>query len=217
MSNQVNWVDHIINVLSVIIGVSLAFWVNDSAERSKKARDLEAIVVSFIDELASDSATYVDYQIPLNIKQVEDIQAVIQFLAAKEYDSLIVYFESAIGLNNYDPTSTTFNSLSSSGKLELIEDFALKQAINTYHTVDVQEAELRGKFQIDFYINELLPWLMYNLDLTNPDMEKVDKVKLTNLLIVYAGIIENKIKQYEYVAEEAGSLKAKLEAKGKSF
>ncbi len=210
MKSQVNWFDHLFNVISVIIGVSLAFWVNDSAARNKKESDLNSLVKSFMDELESDSITYVNYQIPSNLEQISAIEKVLGFLATEDYDSLEVYFESAIGLNNYHPTATTFNSLASSGKLDLIEDFSLKQAINAYHTVAVKEAEWRGKFQVDFYINELLPWLMYHMDLQEPHFDEVDKTQLSNLLLVYSGIIANKIDQYKYISVRSGELKVQL-------
>lgn len=202
----VNWIDHLFNVAAVIIGVSLAFWVSDSAEKRKSTKELNFARDSFIEELISDSLTYVSYQIPDNTKQVEVISQVIGMLNGAPKDSLEYKFERAIGLNSYHPISNTFNSLTSSGKLDLFEDLELKQKLSAYYTIYSLEAEWRGKFQVEFYSTQLLPWLTENIDFLNPDFDSINKVQLTNLLMIYAGLIENKIRQYEVLAGQADSL-----------
>lgn len=209
---NINWFDHLFNVLSVIIGVSLAFWVNDSAERTKKEKELSLVIDSFIEELTSDSITYAEFQIPDNQNQIQAINEAVSFLRDDNYDSLITRFERAVNLNNYHPSSNTFNSLTSSGKLDLIDDFQLKQRLTTYHSVLAFEAKHRGQFQVDFYSDELLPWMIYNLDFVNPDFDVIDKTELSNLLMIYGSLVQNKIRQYELLAFEAGKLKRKLEA-----
>ena len=77
---QINWSDHILNFLAVIIGVTLAFYVSDSADKSREKEELRLIVQSFIDELEEDRETYEDYQIPSNEEQSKLIGEVLNFI-----------------------------------------------------------------------------------------------------------------------------------------
>lgn len=209
---QVNWADHIFNFLAVIIGVSLAFFVNDSAEKSKQSEELGLVIQSFLKELEDDSAVFADYQIPSNESQTDAIQQVITMLKTGETDSLEMKFQKAININGYHPSSVTFNSLASSGKLDLIKDFELRKHLAEYHTIYAQEAKWRGEFQVDFYTENLMPWLIANVDFTNSETTSLNDREFINLLIIYDGIIKNKVRQYKFLAKEAGILRAKLKA-----
>jgi hypothetical protein len=67
---QINWSDHILNFLAVIIGVTLAFYVSDNSDRKREKDELEKITRSFISELQDDRETYLEYQIPDNEVQL---------------------------------------------------------------------------------------------------------------------------------------------------
>lgn len=210
MKNQINWFDHLFNVLSVIIGVSLAFLVNDSAESRKKQNEYNAVIDSFLEELYSDKTTYIDYQIPDNKDQAKVISQVLQLIEREETDSLIQKFSRAIGINNYHPPGVTFSSLQSAGRLEIIEDFELRKELSTYHTILAEEARLRGQIQVDFYMDQLMPWLLINTDFKNPDTQALNDPHLSNLLILYQSFLENKVSNYERMVDQIDYLEEKL-------
>ncbi|MEM7297548.1 MAG: hypothetical protein AAF391_04705 [Bacteroidota bacterium] len=209
---QVNWADHIFNFLAVIIGVSLAFFVNDNAARTRESTELNVVIKSFLDELKDDSTVFADYQIPDNEEQSLAIQQVIGMLKSGVEDSLEIKFQKAININGYHPSCVTFNSLASSGKLDLIKDFELRKELAEYHTVYAQEAKWRGEFQVDYYSENLLPWLIKNVDFTDDDTSALNDRELINLLLIYDGLISNKVRQYKLLTREAGKLRAKLKA-----
>ena len=197
MKNQINWFDHVFNVFSVIIGVSLAFYVNDSAETNRREKEFNAIIDSFLEELAADRATYAEYQIPDNKSQAEAISDVLELIEAGSSDSLEYKFSRAIGINNYFPSGVTFKSLQSAGKLDLIEDFELRKVLSTYHTILAEEARVRGQIQVDFYMDQLMPWLVKNTDFKNPDARSLRGSELSNLLMLYQSFVLNKVANYE--------------------
>ena len=208
---QINWPDHILNFLAVIIGVSLAFYVSSTSEEKKEEEELKQILTSFVNELSLDIETYDNYQIENNEAQSAALGRVIGFLLSGNLDSLGSDFSSVVNVNNYSPVGVTFSSISSSGKLDLIEDFELRKEIANYHEVGAKEALLRGEAQVDFFMNLLTPWLISNISLVNPDVKKLsDNQELVNLLVLYKGFVDNKIRQYREVSKAAENLRGKL-------
>ena len=207
---SINWSDHILNFVAVILGVSLAFFVNDNSERTKRNKEFEEVVQSFLEELKSDRATYIEYQIPDNQDQVRRISEVLLIIENGETDSLSEKFQRAISINNYSPSGVTFSSLTSSGKLDLIKDFQLRKELSNYQTVLSEEARIRGDIQVQFYMNQLMPWLLENIDFTNPSIESLQDKTLINTLIIYQSLVANKLAHYEYLASRIDSLELKL-------
>jgi hypothetical protein len=208
---QINWSDHILNFLAVIIGVTLAFYVSDSADRKRESEELKKILQSFTEELKEDRETYLEYQIPSNEEQSKLIGEVISLIQQKQSDSLAGKIQDALSINSYSPAAVTFNSIVSSGKLDLIADFELRKNISTYYQLLAQEAEARGQIQLEFYMNQILPWIVNETDLLNPDIENlVNDKKLANVLIIYKSFVDNKTDQYRYMTKESEKLLASL-------
>ncbi|MEQ9403532.1 MAG: hypothetical protein RIM99_08105 [Cyclobacteriaceae bacterium] len=208
---QINWSDHILNFVAVIMGVSMAFYISSSSERQKEKRELTHILTSLIDELQEDRETFDEYQITSNENQSKALGDVLQRLVSGNTDSLELKFSNAITINNYHPFGVTFKSISYSGKLELIDDFELRTEISNYHELMASEAMLRGEAQYNFFMNQLMPWMIKNTSLVNPDVSKlVGNDELINILILYKSMLDNKLRSYYDLSEAAGTLEEKL-------
>ena len=210
---KINWIDHLFNFLAVIIGVSLAFYINTVSEERKKKDELELIIRTLIEELNTDIKVYTTGSLDYNKRQLENIEGVLLLLEQNRTDSLGHKLENCMGFSNYSPRKVTFNSASASGKLELIEDFELKKKIALYHEVWVAEAAFRGDNQIKFYDEHLLPWVLSNSDFssTSLSLNPNSRVQLSNILTMYKSLINSKMNQYKKVMKEAKSLSLDLE------
>lgn len=208
---QINWSDHILNFLAVIIGVTLAFYASDSSDKIKEKHELRKITKSLIDELQEDKETYLDYQIPSNEKQSKLIREVLGLIQLRKTDSLEAKIQEALSINSYNPAGVTFHSVMSSGKLNLFSDFELRENISVYYKLLSQEAEARGRLQLDFYMDQIIPWIVNETDIMSPSVEElIDDRKLTNILILYRSFIDNKTRHYIYMAKEATELENSL-------
>jgi hypothetical protein len=208
---QINWSDHILNFLAVIIGVSMAFYVSDTADRNKQSDELRKITQSFIDELQEDQSTFEDYQIPSNEDQSKLIEEVLYLIQAKNKDSLASKIQDALSINSYSPAGVTFHSIVSSGKLDLFSDFVLRKDISNYYQLLASEAQARAQLQVDFYMDQILPWIVNETDIMNPKMDDViNDHKLSNILILYKSLIDNKTRHYKYMIKECAQLENKL-------
>ena len=50
---KVNWADQLLNFVGIILGVSLAFLINNAAENAQDRAEYKQIVNSFISEILS--------------------------------------------------------------------------------------------------------------------------------------------------------------------
>lgn len=207
----INWSDHILNFVAVILGVSLAFYISSNSERNKERDEYSQMIRSLIEELETDIGIYTDYQIGANRDQSETIMEVVEMLTNNQSDSLLEKFQGCMSFTNYSPRNVTFNSISSTGKLDLIESYDLRKQISTYHEVWVAEAEFQGNMQVDFYRESLQSWIIKNGDFLNPDLDVLRDKELVNMLIIYKSQIDGKLRKYERLVEEAKALKTKLE------
>lgn len=207
---SINWTDHLLNFISVILGVSMAFYVNSwSAERSARDESV-SIIASLIAELDRDIAYYENTQIENNKQQAQTLRKAIGDIKENKLDSLPYYLQGSIGYRNYTPRKVIFNSITSSGKLSLIDDYDLQIEISSFYDAFVSEAEFRGTAQVNFYNNHFMPLMIESSDLLNPDLQDIDLRKVSNLLILYLRIIEWKIDQYERVLINGQRLKENL-------
>lgn len=208
--NKINWINHFFNFTAVILGVFLAFYVDSLSIERKEKQELQEIIKSLIEDLDKDHNTYSEYQIPSNEEQVEALGALIELILS-EVPKPSEEVDANINVNNYSPVSSTFLSLTTSGKINLIEDLMVRKALSNYYDILSTESIKKGELQVDFFMKEILPWLIENTDLTNitPD-DFVGQKKMANKLILYQSFISNKIEQYRAIDESAIELKEML-------
>lgn len=208
---KIDWINHLFNFVAVILGVFLAFYVSANAEKRKEKKELRAIIESLIDDLADDQATYREYQLPVNRNHLKSIEQITAGILSNQAGTISQYLTDLISLDNYSPTSVTYLSGTSSGKISLIDDLEIKKGLSYYFDVLSVEAQKKGEVQVDFFLHELLPWLINHVSLNDIDPESLlGNQVIANKLIIYQGFIENKTAEYEHIVEVAQSLESNL-------
>lgn len=209
---SVNWTDHILNFVAVILGVSLAFYFSNLAERRKEREETNQIVSSLIEEITADKANYRKSHIPFNQAQSRTILEIIAAIDSKRVDSIEQKINNGLFINSYSPPGVTFNSIISSGKFNLIKDFQLRRALSNYYQILAAEAKARSEVQQEFYFGEMMPWILDHNSLLKPDVKSlVNERKFANLLLLYQGMIDNKVRTYKELAATSDTLILKLE------
>ncbi|MEP1032270.1 hypothetical protein [Ekhidna sp.] len=204
------WTDHLLNFLAVILGVSLAFIISNKSEQARVNKEFEQNLEAILDEVESDIYTFESYQIPDNKKKLNQMQETLQMISNKVGEDslnskLTVFFD----VNNYAPTNITINSLISSGKLDLINDFELKRKILAYQNTS-EELTAQGKFQIDFLMDQVTPWFIRNSKFfvgVKRGWYLEDNSEAIVIFSLYTSFVASKIGKYESALEEAEVLK----------
>ncbi|MEL6254981.1 MAG: DUF6090 family protein [Bacteroidota bacterium] len=209
---NINWPDQILNFLGVILGVLLAFYISSAAETKKDRKELKNILKSFKTEIGKDLKEYQNGQIPFNSEQAEKMGNLLASIQKYKEDGTSEQMSFSFDVSNYSPQRTTYLSIVSSGKLGLIEDLELRKEIANYYDVFAEEAIEQGKAQIEYFMKEIIPWMIENTDMMNFDDEDiVDDTRFSNRVLLYQSLILNKVEQYKLVSEAAESLLVKIE------
>lgn len=221
MAKKYNLVNHLLNFIAVILGVYLAFYLNEKAASNKTIQESQLLMNSLSMDLTDDIKTYEEYQIPENRQQVQHIEKLINLLMENNLENNLENIGDQLTLvfhvENYNPTISTYNSMKSSGKLKIIDNLNLQKELSDYYEGVVPESMKKSEFQVDYFTNELLDWITRNVDLMEMKLvKKDDLILLRNKLIVYQSLIEQKLNSYQMVLEDSKKLQQKIAAEIKS-
>lgn len=208
MKRQIDWPNHLLNFVSVILGVYLAFWVSEWAKSREDDAEKRIFLLSLSEELASDIQVYTKYQIPINTSHVENIDVLLEKIQEGDQQDITEQLAILFNLDNYAGSTSTYNSIKSSGKIALMTDLGLQKRLVDLYEGTMVEARYKGEFQLEYFSDQLLNWLTLHADLTSMQLnENISKTVLTNKLIIYQSLIAQKLEAYEMIVEAAKVLK----------
>ena len=213
MKSKINWLNHLFNFLAVILGVYLAFFINEQAKKSQDRSESFLLMTSLVNDFEQDIQTYEKYQIPVNTQIQQEVSALIDMLSTGSIEDIEKNLSSILQVENFSPTVSTYSSMKLSGKLRLIEDLDLQKKLTSYYEGLVIESTRKDEYQVNFFTNELMSWLTDNVDLMEMKLFRDDDlVTLRNKLIIYGSLIEQKVTTYEMIVEDSESLKTQIES-----
>lgn len=212
MKRRFPWLNHILNFLAVILGVYLAFYINELAKEREERAESILLMRSLLDDLSADISTYKEYQIPENQQHQQNIERLLGILLEERYTDIGNELSSIFQVENYSPTTSTYSSMKSSGKLRLINDLTLQKELSAYYEGLVIESIEKAEFQVDYFSNQLLPWVTENVNLIDMKLVKTDEIlSLTNKLIIYESLIAQKVAAYQQILDESTLLMERIE------
>lgn len=212
MKRHYNWLNHVFNFLAVILGVYLAFYINESAKKTQDRNESVILMNSLVNDLSKDIEAYEKYQIPLNNQHQQHVEKMLELMLMDSLEGVENQLSSILQLENFAPTTSTYTSMKSSGKIRLIEDLTLQKKLSDFYDGLVLESIKKGEFQVDFFTNEILTWLTNNADLLEMKILNPDEIiVLRNKLFIYGSSIEQKVSSYEMIVEDSKALKKSIE------
>ena len=210
MNKTNKWLNHIIELFIVIVGISIAFSINNYSENRKEAKLEKTYLKSFLDEIDNDIPK-LDTAIQIVSGYKVSVEKLVSILEKKiqNADSINDYIRSGILSVYYiEPSQTTFESLHSSGKLALISNFELRKEIINYNT-SIENLQDIVDWEFNFFNDKCLGYL--------PSLIKFSVKELVNddELYAIAGmrmfLFEHCISKYETVKNNAINLKKRIE------
>lgn len=213
MKIKYHWLNHLFNFLAVILGVYLAFYINEAANSKQERRESVYLMNALLSDLSEDIQVYESYQIPANKQQQASLQQALEILMTDQTAELDAHLTAVLQLENYAPTTSTYSAMRSSGKLGYIQDLSLQRELNSFYEGLAQESVRKGEAQADYLLQDLLSWLTTNLDLIDLKVLQKDAlIVLRNKLLIYDSLLDQKVKAYEEVVESSEALKTQIEA-----
>ena len=210
---KIDWKSIIIELLIVIIGISIAFKLNNWNESKKTELEVQEYIGSFYDENKTNQESLIS-ALEYSKSNKKDIDTLKAILLSKNYsdERIKSLIASMMGIASYAPSTTTMQNISSSGEFDLIKDIELrKNLINTYNAF---KTTAKLETLISNYINQYVtPFLFENVRFSDFSSLHSDFTKdplFENIVIGYGVLINQLIKGYEQNLENLNLLNEKL-------
>ena len=198
---SINWRYALGEIIIVIIGISLAFTLNnwkegrsDQRQRQQYLSALELDVAAEIKQLEELQGT-----IQLRLGQIQQMSGHIGYDRPGKDTVLMKVFEIGRAVS-FQPDNITYQTLVNSGDLKLIDDFELRRAIEAHYSEHTEV--LRNYERLDnIYATYLGEYFVRNVDygaVRQGDFSSVDTEFFRNILYSLMGGY-----QMAYTANEA--------------
>ncbi|WP_020533485.1 DUF6090 family protein [Flexithrix dorotheae] len=185
MIKKLNWKYAIGEIIIVIIGISIAFSLNNWNEERKKEVERIKYLESFKMDL-DDEINHLRENIETFENKISSIQGLFPFLYGKQAgrDTVVNDVFELANVVIYNPHDVTYNALINSGDLGIFDNFELKRAIE-YHYANQVQVKLDYKRQNSIMENYFGDFMIYNLDygkIRSGDYSFIDDKLLKNII-----------------------------------
>lgn len=152
---RIDWTSKFVDLFIVIIGITIAFKLNNWNESIKTRNEENQYVQSFQVENSDNLENLVlALEYSKSIKNQVDTLKEILLARNFEDDRIKTLVSSMMGMANYSPTITTMENISASGEFDLIQDVTLrKKLITTYNSF---KTTTKLEQILSEYVNEYL-------------------------------------------------------------
>ncbi|MBN3519769.1 hypothetical protein JYB62_07115 [Algoriphagus lutimaris] len=208
-----DWTSKFVDLLIVIIGITIAFKLNNWNESIKTSQEEKQYVSSFSEENKDNYENLVlalDYS--KSIKN--EVDTLKEILLAKNYEDVRIksLVSSMMGMANYSPSTTTMENISASGEFDLIHDVTLrKNLINTYNSF---KTTTKLEQILSDYVNEYVtPFFFEKVrfsDFSSITTEFSKDPQFENIVFGYDVLLNQLIKGYQTSLDQLKQLNEQL-------
>jgi len=208
-----NWKDHLINFIVVIVGVTIAFQLSNRKEKSDQRQlernSLESIVLDLDDDI---------YHLEQSTDTIKILKSRLEYFVANLYqkkvnrDSLIDLISIQYVQSPFIPRDNTYQSLLTSGKLDVIDDFELRKQLTQLYHGYYQSIKLIDQLSAQQKNELILPYLM-TLDHGNPGSINVYEPSFVNSNSYSLYYLTQKLAQDQIALNSAVQLREDIKKK----
>lgn len=208
---ELNWLNYLIELIIVFLGITIAFYFNQRAE-TKKIAELEKTYLELIaNELSADSLEH--HQIikyfTKNVEEIAKNRKLIQLDVDQINDSLYISINRLSGTTNYHPDFQTYHSIAQNGEILKISNLALRKEIAQYYAYYNTLEERHNKVNTARR-EKLFPFIanhynLYEKKVLNKNAYRSDE--LLNILYEIRDLEIQRIYGYKKALEMSGNLK----------
>jgi len=200
--NNIEWKNHIIELIVVFIGITLAFTLNSWREDTKDNKLEDQYLRSFHEEVVY-SSTKLDTIIKTNKKILKYLSTTIELLKTNEFspDSTLGVISQMAQINLFIPKTNTYDSIKNSGNFNIIDNYKIRSKIIEYYE-SFEGKKLVEEYYKMYINNYIVPYLFENVDILNTKImnkEKIEGYRLNNLIIGYYQLLVQVVDTYENI------------------
>jgi hypothetical protein len=214
---NINWINHIIELIVVFIGITLAFMLNNWRESYNNQQLENKYLIGFLNDISDDSAE-LNTTIKLNEQKLKRVNQFIGDLrkGTVQYDSALVIIGDLVQIHQFLPKLSTFETIKNSGNLSLISDYNLKESLINYYQ-SFEEKKLQESYY-NLYINEyVIPFVYKNVNFLEREIinkNAINNYEFSNLILGYHQLLNQQIINYKDINTRNKELKLLFEDEG---
>lgn len=198
--NKIDWGSKFLDLLIVIIGISIAFQLNNSSESNKQKEEAKEYLLHFKEETAENQKSLKEALAftQSNKTQNDTLKAIL--LRADYSDERIGgLITSLVSMSNFNPNQNTMQNITASGQFKLIRNYKLrKRILNTYNGFK-NTAKLE-ELNVNYINNYITPFFFENVrfsNFTSVDSSFSQKPAFENIVFGYSVLLDQLINGYE--------------------
>jgi hypothetical protein len=217
---DIDWKSKLIDLLIVIIGITIAFQLNNLNESNKSTAQERDYLKSFYEE-NRDNELALSLALEFALKTKKDIDTLKTILLSKNYedDRIKSLSASMMALSDFHPSLVTMENITESGEFKLISNLEYREKLietyNAYQTTSQLENILSD------YVNEYVtPFFFKNIrfsDFTSLHNNFKENPEFENIVIGYDALLTQKLKGYEENLEKLKGLNQLLTTANKVY
>ena len=226
MALKINWRYTIGEILIVIIGITIAFALNNfkDSHQNKKLR------TQYLENLRSDIHEEIKQMHTINdtiSQKLQDINAIKPYLGSEKEERYAVISKvfDIFRIVTFSPENTTYQTLINSGDMKLIDNFRLRKMIERHYNNEHQAVLLDYKRLENIYTTYLGAFLINQIDyqkLREGDFSFMDETVFASIITSIEGsynlliaantrCLESNTALLKAINEELGILEESLE------
>lgn len=178
----INWKNHLVELVVVIIGISIAFSLNNWAQANKSRQEEQDYITSIIIDLDDDiqqMQDIIDSSEILRTRSMELFQYLYGHpdpLSAITHEHMTAYYR----VSYFQPNQSTYSALINSGELDLIRNFELRSNISALYTDHYEEVSGADAFVHKLVDDNLYPYIIENVKFSRTGVEELAPLKTTH-------------------------------------
>lgn len=196
---KMDWKSKLIDLLIVIVGISIAFQLNNWNESKKTNQKATEYIMGFYDENEMNHENLVS-ALEFSESAKADVDTLKQILLSKKYSDMRMksLVASMMALANFSPLTTTMENITATGEFNLIKDIELrKNIISTYNSYTTT-AKLES-ITTDYINKYLTPFFFENVrfsDFSSINSDFISDPLFENIVLGYEILLNQQINGY---------------------
>ena len=212
-NKKIDWTNHLIELVVVFIGISLAFMLNNWREGYKDHELRDKYLASFYSDIQGDHLQ-LDTLIRQETERLDQVGRLLTLLQEKKYqnDSVLIILSQMASYNPFNQNVVTYESIKNSGNLSLISDYNLRQKLIGYYQ-QLEDKKLIEGVYFDYFNKYIIPFVMTSLDLQQQkfvDPGVIRSVKFRNIVGGSYQLLRQNLDFYQTVYQKSEELLTEL-------
>lgn len=218
--SKINWRNHFIELLVVVIGITIAFGMENWAERKRNKESEINYLTSLRDDITNDS-TELEHILDSTIVLSQNVGFLFPYIFGNAPVEKLKYRHvvSTYTPPYFNAKDGTYHSLVNSGSLGIISNYQLRASITDLYNFYYDEIARADDFIHDLVGNQIYPYMLENIRFGNPEMNEnqildikpLQNNKVKNMIGSYSNFLRERMGIYRKAQEQCSAVLKEIE------